>query len=72
MPCHVPSASPPVFTGIASDTAISAEERQMQDIQEQQRMMQQQEEMRDAQREAVPSILPEKPPRPVPLGGDNY
>ncbi len=63
-------AAPPRTNG--GDTAISAEERQMQDIQEQQRMMQQQEEMRDAQREAVPSILPEKPPRPVPLGGDNY
>ena len=38
----------------------------------QRQIIEQEEQMRDAQRAAVPSVLPENPPRPVPLGGKNY
>lgn len=44
------------------------EERQMEALQQQQQLDQQREEMQQQQREAVPSLLPENPPQPAPLG----
>lgn len=64
------AAQPPRMND--GDGSAAPDQRLMQDMEQQRRIMQQQEQMRDEQREAVPSILPEKPPRPVPLGGDNY
>lgn len=50
----------------------SPEEQQQRIMEEQQDVIKAQEEFRDTQREQVPSILPENPPTPVPLGGKNY
>jgi hypothetical protein len=50
----------------------SPEEQQQRAMEEQQDVIKAREEFRDTQREQVPSILPENPPTPVPLGGNNY
>lgn len=50
----------------------SPQERQQRVMEEEQDAIKAQEELRDTQREQVPSILPENPPTPVPLGGNDY
>lgn len=52
--------------------ASPQEQQQQHAMQEEQEAMKTQEVLRDRQREQVPSILPENPPTPVPLGGSNY
>ncbi|PZQ46913.1 MAG: hypothetical protein DI551_04280 [Micavibrio aeruginosavorus] len=46
----------------------SPEEQAMDDLHERQRLEQERERLLQEQREAIPSLLPEKPPKPVDLG----
>ena len=57
------SSAAPVYT-----PAEQTRQEQMEALQEQQQIQQQQEQMLQEQRNAVPSVLPEKPPRPAKLG----